>query len=384
MRSANQKYLYPVDHLRAVAALLVLLYHSSQLVAGDIRGRTFDPTVDWAYSRNPIKTVIFEGHTGVALFMVLSGFIFTKGALGKDLRYDRFLVNRLLRIYPMYLVLLFVGTSTSPTGFSFSSFIQVVLPFASFGGPVGVGGIWGSMFWAVAIELQFYLIFPLLLRLLNRSGPAGLLRLVAAMVVLRVLVRVAQPDVDLNALTYFSLVGRLDQFLFGMLAAWVFVKRRSWVRGSLFPVAVLAAVAILWAFNQLHGYVEAPAWRVVWVDVEAVVWASVIVTYVALLEHRRGAVTRLAAKLGEVSFSFYLLHFAVVAGVVTVSHHLVVRIGGAVTSGVVSGLLVATPITLAVALVTYHAIERPFLAMRVKYVRDPLPDATPAVAPSET
>lgn len=371
MRSANQRYLYPVDHLRAFAALLVLLYHSSQLITANIQGRSFDPARDWLYSRNPAKTLVFEGHTGVALFMVLSGFIFTTGTLGKEIHHGRFLVNRLLRIYPMYLVLLFIGVSTAPASFTLASFVQVVLPLANFGGPVGTGGIWGAMFWAVSVELQFYLVFPLLLKLLHRGGPAALLRLVGAMVVLRVLVRVAQPGVDLNALTYYSLVGRLDQFLIGMLAAWVFVRRRSWVHGAAFPAAAVAAVGVLWAFNQLHGYVGAPAWRVVWVDVEGVVWAAVVVTYVALVERRRGIVTRAVARLGELSFSFYLLHFAVVVGVVTVAHHLVVQVGGAATSGVLSGLLVATPITLAAAFVTYQAIERPFLGMRIRYVRDP-------------
>jgi peptidoglycan/LPS O-acetylase OafA/YrhL len=253
VRSANQRYLYPVDHLRAFAALLVLLYHSSQLITANIQRRDFEPARDWLYSRNPVKTLVFEGHTGVALFMVLSGFIFTTGTLGKELDHGRFLVNRLLRIFPMYLVLLFIGVSTAPGSFTLSSFVQVLIPLANFGGPVGTGGIWGAMFWAVSVELQFYLVFPLLLRLLHRGGPAALVRLVAAMIVLRALVRVAQPGVDLNSLTYYSLVGRLDQFLIGMLAAWVFVRHRTRVRGGLFPVAALAMVAALWAFNQLHG-----------------------------------------------------------------------------------------------------------------------------------
>jgi peptidoglycan/LPS O-acetylase OafA/YrhL len=374
VRSSNQRYLYPVDHLRAFAAVLVLLYHSSQLITANIQGRDFEPARDWLYSRNPVKTLVFEGHTGVALFMVLSGFIFTTGTLGTELDHGRFLLNRLLRIYPMYLVLLFIGVSTAPGSFTLSSFVQVLLPLANFGGPVGTGGIWGAMFWAVSVELQFYLVFPLLLRLLHRGGPVALVRLVAGMIVLRVLVRVAQPGVDLNSLTYYSLVGRLDQFLVGMLAAWVFVRHRSWV---------LATVAVLWAFNQLHGFVDAPAWRVVWVDVEGVLWAAVVLTYVVLVEHRRGSVTRAVAKLGEVSFSFYLLHFAVVAGVVTVAHGLVVRIGGVAVSGILSGLLVATPITLAVALVTYHAVEKPFLALRVRYVRVPAVEGDAQFGPAE-
>lgn len=368
MRSANQRYLYPVDHLRAFAAVLVLLYHSTQLITAAGAGHTFNPTLEWPHSRNPLKTIVFEGHTGVALFMVLSGFIFTLGTLGRELSYRRFMTNRLLRIYPMYLILLFIGLSVSRDAFTLSSFGQSLFPLANFSGAAASNTIWGTMFWAVSIEFQFYLLFPLLLRLLNRVGPLALLRLLTAMVVLRSLVWFAQPDVDLNLLTYFSLVGRLDQFLLGMLAAWVFVNKRHWIRRELLVVSALGAVAMLWGFNQLHGYVEPKGWRVVWVDLEGLVWALVIASYVAAFENRRGIVTRALARVGEVSFSIYLLHYAVVVGVVTTAHHLIVGTGGTICSGFLSGVLVALPITVAIAFISYNAIEKPFLGLRVKYV----------------
>lgn len=368
MRSANQRYLYPVDHLRAFAAGLVLLYHSTQLITVAGKHRTFNPGIDWPYSHNPIKTFIFEGHTGVSLFMVLSGFIFTLGTLGKQLSYGRFMVNRLLRIYPMYLVLLFIGVSSTSAAFSLTSFAQAFFPLASFPGAAASNTIWGAMFWAVSVELQFYLLFPFLLRLLNKSGPLVLLRLIAAFLALRTLVLFAQPGVDLNRLTYFSLLGRIDQFLLGMLAAWVFARRRSWIKAWLLPLSGAAAVAMLWGFNQRHGFAEPDGWRVVWVDVEGLVWALFIVSYVAVFEQRRGAVTRALARVGEVSFSVYLLHYAVVVGVVTTAHHLIVGTPGTLSSGFLSGVLVALPITLGLAVITYSAIEKPFLNLRVKYV----------------
>lgn len=79
MRSSNRPYLATVDHLRAFAALLVVAYHGSQLFTAQIANG--DQTRVWNYSHNPLATLIYEGHTGVALFMALSGFIFTIGAL---------------------------------------------------------------------------------------------------------------------------------------------------------------------------------------------------------------------------------------------------------------------------------------------------------------
>src|SRR3954462_11750465 len=45
-----------------------------------------------------------EGHTGVALFMVLSGYLFAKLLDGKDVVYSAFFWNRLLRLAPLLLL----------------------------------------------------------------------------------------------------------------------------------------------------------------------------------------------------------------------------------------------------------------------------------------
>lgn len=367
MRGTNRPYLYPVDHLRAGAALLVLIYHSTQLISLAMApGTGLGSAESWLYSLNPMKTLILEGHTGVALFMVLSGFIFTVGMLGEDARYRPYLRNRVLRIYPLYLVLLLVGVSTAGSAFDLGIFVRAVLPLANFG-PIAIGGAWGAMFWAVAIEVQFYLIFPFLLSFLNRRGPRALLQIIAAMVLLRGLAVLADPvGVDLNSLTYYSLVGRLDQFLLGMLAAWVFTRHRRALTVPTLVASAVAITALLWGFNQLHGYADPQWWRVVWVDLEGAAWALCIGSYVSVFERSAGRISRVLAKVGETSYSIYLLHFVVIGWIVA-NDSLWIRIGGPVTSAMATGLLVVAPATVAAAFLTYHAIEKPFLALRGTY-----------------
>lgn len=380
MRSSNRKYLYPVDQLRAAAALLVVLYHSVQLIsASHTHHRFFQAATDWPYTRNPLATVVIEGHTGVALFMVLSGFIFTVGTLGADVRWLTFMRNRVLRIYPLYLVLLAVGGAEMSTRFDFGQFARLVLGLGSFGG-IDYGGPWGAMFWAVSVEIQFYLLFPLLLRLLNRQGPTVLLKMIAAMVVLRVMAVLVQPDLDLTAFTYTSIVGRLDQFLFGMLAAVVFVKRRTWCRAPTLVVSTLAAVAMLWGFNQLHGYADPQWWRTVWVDVEGAVWAAFIASYVAVFERRKGFLARGVAAVGERSYSIYLLHFVIVSWV-AFQWGWIVPVGGPLVGAFLTGLVVVVPAALVVGFISFSAIERPFLTLRGRYVEPAsTAPATPVLA----
>lgn len=379
MRSSNRPYLYPVDHLRAFAVVLVLLYHSTQVVsqaADPVNGWS---STRWLHSDNPVTAVLFEGHTGVALFMVLSGFIFTTGTLDKDIAYWPFLRNRLLRIYPLYLLILMIGVTASTQPFDLSTFVRALLPLGSFG-PNIIGGPWGGMFWAVAVEMQFYLVFPLLLRLLQRSGPLALIRLLVAVATLRAMAWVLSPGaLDMRELTYFSLVGRIDQFLLGMLAGWWFLRRPSRRAASAVLLGGVAAVLVLLqVFNELGGMRTGAWWRVFWVDAEGLAWAAVVVGYTILLAQRSGRVSRAVAAVGERSYSMYLLHFVIV---VSVAAHPSwwIHVGGPVSTAFVTGLVLVLPATVLLSVLMFAGVERPFLQMRGSYVR--IGDA-PAGAPS--
>ncbi|WP_336319119.1 acyltransferase [Streptomyces lavendofoliae] len=377
MRSSDDRvYLAPVDHLRAVAAVLVVLYHGCQLLSARIEGRRFVPATDWLYSQNPAATLVFEGHTGVALFMVLSGFIFTVGAYGKPVRYGRFLTNRLLRVYPLYLVVAVLGLATQVAMPTFQDLLRI-LTFATPTQP------YGGVFWTLCVEMQFYLVFPLLCRLLAERGPGALLRLLAAVSVLRALVWLSSPAPEPHtASLYLGLAGRIDQFLLGMLAAWVYVHHRDRLRARwLPPVALILALGLLWSFNQVHGFVSDSPLKLAWSGVEGAVWALVVAAYVAgAREGPGGWLSRAAARLGEVSFSVYLTHFMVL----TVTGEYVIGAYGwfpgalpPVWAAFAATLLVALPLTVAVSFGTYHAIELPFLRLRRPYLGPVPPAETP-------
>ena len=72
MKSRNIQYLVQVDHVRAFAALWIILYHGEQVLGAAIGyGRMFTPDL-WHHTANPLAAVLFEGHSAVALFMVLA------------------------------------------------------------------------------------------------------------------------------------------------------------------------------------------------------------------------------------------------------------------------------------------------------------------------
>ncbi|MEE1756129.1 acyltransferase family protein [Streptomyces sp. SP18CS02] len=363
MRSSDRVYLAPVDHLRAVAAVLVVLYHGCQLLGARVEGGAFTPATDWLYSANPVVTLVFEGHTGVALFMVLSGFILTVGAHGRPVRYGRFVTNRLLRIYPLYLVIAVLGTATQVSLPTFQDLLRI-LAVTTPGQP------YGGVFWTLCVELQLYLVFPLLNRLLTERGPGALLRLLAAVALLRALVWLSSPVPEPHtAALYLGPAGRIDQFLLGMLAAWCYLHHRDRLRVRwLTPCALVLALGTLWAFNQVHGFVSDSPLKLLWSAVEGAVWALVVAAYVAGAKAAGGPLPRALARLGEVSFSVYLTHFMVLT---------VIREYGPppapwglspLWGAFLVTLVVALPVTIALSFLTYHAIELPFLRLRRPYL----------------
>jgi peptidoglycan/LPS O-acetylase OafA/YrhL len=361
VRSINREYLPAVDHLRFAAAGLVVLLHTLHATWND-SGRTVG-----ASTRNPLLVFVVEGHTGVALFMVLSGFILTTGSLGRVIDYRSFVRNRLLRVGPLYLIVLVVAMVVAHQRVSLLGVVQTMLGFATLDGGF-TGGAFESALWTVGVEIQFYLLFPFFLRLLNSRGPRPLLQFIALMVVLRVMAALATPGIDYKQLTYFSIVGRIDQFLIGMLAAYAFphVRRfvgRPWVAG----IALAVVSGGLLAFHRLHGWSEPHLWRTVWVDVEAGLWALFVVSYVGTARFARGRLSRALSWAGERSYGMYLLHVALLEVLFTQGWRIDAP-GGPLVDTVVNGLLIVLPCVTVLAALCYSAVERPFLSLRRRYV----------------
>ena len=118
------------------------------------------------------------GEWGVQLFFVLSGFLITgillrcrgdEDAGGKISRMRQFYVRRFLRIFPLFYAVLFAAAllnirpvrETLLWHVSYLSNLQMALA-GGWSGPV-------SHFWSLAVEEQFYLLWPCLILFLPRK-----------------------------------------------------------------------------------------------------------------------------------------------------------------------------------------------------------------------
>jgi peptidoglycan/LPS O-acetylase OafA/YrhL len=374
VRSPNIRYLVGLDHLRALAALLIVFYHGLHLLSFFPRSVGKDPYALWIYTHNPFVALLEEGHTAVALFMVLSGFVFSVAAAGKEIDYFAFLKNRFLRIYPLFVFMLLVGSSAFPKTYTFLGALQSLFFQADFQGAADLGSF-SQMFWAVGVEFQFYLLFPFLHRFLERHG----MRWAAAAIALCLLFRLIATllgTTNARDISYWHLIGRLDQFLIGMLTARVFLRLRHtrlrW--GWLSVASTVVVLAVILAFNQLGGYPKVTLWKVAWPTVEALAWAPLLLTYTSFADRVPAAVSRPLAAMGSISYSLYLLHLPCIAILPRLFKPVFANDPNLASQLYVA--LVILPVLVPLAALSYYVIERPFLAQRVRYLRDPVAMST--------
>lgn len=358
MKSLNIAYNPRIDQLRWLAATVVFLFHFLL----EYRGLGGNGLV------NPWWGLITEGHTGVGLFFTLSGFLFMQIAMHqKQIVYRDFIRNRFLRIFPLYFTIFLVATSIGRDKFQPQDILYLLTSNLGLS-PTSYTVITGAA-WCISLEFMFYMMFPFLSRFALERGARYLLSLLVLMLFFKVAAYGAN---DKSTLMYFStFVGRFDQFLIGMLGAMLYRRHAAWLHRHaswLLPLAILLVVCNSALQGRVASFGQQQAKSLFWIgwsSLESVGWACLILAWVSFDKGLPAWLERVLCHGGKVSFSFYLLHMAVL-------HVLAQAIGMVTLTGVIGVdaaimLAGAYGATWALATLSYATIEEPFLRMRRGY-----------------
>jgi peptidoglycan/LPS O-acetylase OafA/YrhL len=273
-----------------------------------------------------------SGAFGWLMFFVISGFIIPYALQRSSYRvsdYGTFLLKRIVRLDPPYLVAIFVvivlGYASAATpGFRGPSFAPSLTQVALHLGYINVffGYPWlNPVFWTLAIELQYYLSVGLLFPV------------------------IAHRSIIVRASTFGFLAGlaffvSADQFLFHYL--------------FLFMLGMAAF--------QLHVSILRPAHFILWVAllglgasyVNGVTIAITAVATALLLAFVRARVPQLLLFFGQISYSLFLLHIPIGAKVINLSLRFVHT-----TPGKLVVLATALAMSIGAAWLLYRYVERP-------------------------
>jgi peptidoglycan/LPS O-acetylase OafA/YrhL len=350
MKSSEGAYYVGLDHVRALAAFLVVSWHFSHWGAG----------YPVPLGQSPLFGPFDEGHVGVSLFMTLSGYLFAKLIGERQIRYLPFLWNRAIRLLPLLAVVLFLYAAQR--SLEWLPYLKVLAGGALF--PVLPNGAW-----SITIEFHFYLILPFLLAII-RPRPSFVLLLIGASIGLRTLLYFQ--GLDIQHLAYHTLLGRFDQFAFGIAA----YRLRDHISGR----TALSALALLWgsyaAFDWMGGYYHfpTPALWLLFPALEGLTIALMIAWYDR--NPLRGRGMWLVGKAGEYSYSIYLLHFFVVAQAAQYINEHVMRMPDLMHS--LPWAMLFFLMMIAVGHASWTFIEQPALRWRKPYFAEPEGRATAA------
>lgn len=228
-----------LDGWRALSILMVLGEHSVY-------------TYDFPPKYNQLIPTIFDGNLGVRFFFVISGFLITWLLLKEQaqtgaISVRRFYARRALRILPVYFTFLavaFVLWRFLPLHYEKINWAANLTFTTNFFPLTWTTG----HLWSLAVEEQFYLVWPVLLCLAGLQNTGRILSLLIVPVIVCPLCRMisaiqsALPSPDPFFQTYSSL-NYFDSISFGCISAIVMLRYQGKLRALLirFPGSVLLA-----------------------------------------------------------------------------------------------------------------------------------------------
>lgn len=341
-----------LDGLRAIAVALVLLSH---------------------YALLPVLKDGLWGAMGVHAFFVLSGFLITgilldakpaEGATGAGQALKAFYVRRSLRIFPLYYI--FIAFLYVLNVDDMRDMILYHLFYASNVGMAVEGEHFGhnSHFWSLAVEEQFYLVWPWFVLLLRKRHvlPAILVMGSLAIGYRAVGLILGINDYALRMVTPAVLdslaAGALLSILRRQRARWdgVRLSLRRWGLGFAAPAAL--AMSLLKSMDALPHWLQITGYTL------AVAWASfgVIDRTADGLGGLGGRVlsSRVFVYLGQRSYAIYVLHLCVPYFLMSLEE----RLGTTFMSVAGIAFVVPSVITLLLAELSWRTIERPFNGLK--------------------
>jgi peptidoglycan/LPS O-acetylase OafA/YrhL len=349
----SKVYFPALDALRAIAMLLVFAAHLGPVAA------TVGVGTIWT-------APAALGAVGLVLFFVLSGFLITYLLLveRKDrARIDipRFYLRRILRIWPLYFLIVaicqflipctgFLGldsiySATAPNFRQASLYYLFFLPNMAFLTVLPVNPLLGYT-WSIGVEEQFYLIWPLVLKMGRRR-----LQRIFGIIMVLALWSTWFYIPKFSAVIYWSNMGF---FALGGLMAFFRVKRPGIVMAlstRLMQVVVpILSVALIAAGENLAG-----GWAPAFLFALAILHATQSSTLIGRLRYPW------LRYLGRISYGMYIFHVLVITLIVRAWAHSGMTIAGWRLP------LLAFAATVLAGTLSWYGVEQYFLRLRRRF-----------------
>ncbi len=309
--TTSQAFIPEIDGLRFIAIVPVVLFHLYQF-------ELYRPLT--GLEGSILARCLRAGHYGVQLFFVISGFVlalpFARHHLAgaRPVKLGAYFMRRVTRLEPPYVLSLlgmyalrsFAGAVAVQYGVGHLLAGLLYMHWIFYGASTGVNPV-SRVAWSLEVEIQFYLLVPLLASFFRIADPqrrrALILTVIAALIGIQY-----GANALLSASAWpvwnFSILGYLHFFLLGFLFADLYVVRQGqWRTGWLGDVAMLLGIM---------GAVYCEDHRTTALALLPLSLALIFVAGFASTISRAVIVRPWIATVGGMCYSIYLIHYAVI------------------------------------------------------------------------
>ncbi len=314
-----------LNSLRFIAALFVVMHHSET-----IKSKNELNNLEWL-------SLFRNGGNAVTFFFVLSGFLITylllkeKNNTGK-INIKTFYFKRILRIWPLYFLLVIIGTIGLPFAFSLLH-INYEMPYNLtdtwyyfvFFLPCLVTFYFGHHFleplWSIGVEEVFYLIWAPLFKL-NKNK---ILNLLISIIFIKIILNLLGLLVIQNELfNYIVNIFKFEAMAIGGLGAYfLYTKGNLLNRNFLFkiPIQIILFVSLI-VYLIFHSNIDNLVWNTIF---KSPILSPLLVDFLFLyviicISSVESSIIKLKNKylgyLGEISYGIYMYHMLVVFGTI--------------------------------------------------------------------
>lgn len=394
--TSQQAYWPQLDGLRTVAFMMVFMHHLGGITGHDFPNMSKAQLID-------INNYVAWGWTGVDVFFVLSGFLISYLLIAEKEKFGNvsfkfFFARRALRIWPIYYALLFFAAFAVPAmcwgavQAHYGQYLGQVLPLALFAGnyslmfPDFLLKFSDSMnvpviflllpLWSLAVEEQFYMTWPFIVNFIKK--PATIYKVIGGLMLSSVAIRAGLWYLaahvwhsDYPYIFYYQATpAHLEPLMVGALAATtIYYHPQVFARLTKFTPLLMVAMFFLSRHigKRVPDIVCNMASNIYMFDLVALMCGLFLVTALTSPTFKAIFGHPLMAKFGRLTYAMYLLHYFAI--------------------GLTDNILITSPalafnfptwcvrfvmalgLTYGLSVVSWHLVEKRFLALRKHYTR---------------
>lgn len=269
---------------------------------------------------------LFEagGTCGVSFFIILSGVVMSLGyyekCISSSFSYKKFVLKRIIRLYPLHLLCLIAFIILNPYVLSLSGIVRLTPNLLLIQSWIPLQDIYFSgnaVSWCLSDMMFFYLIFPFLVRFINMSSNKKITFISMGIFQIYISAILYMPESKAHRFLYISPIFRLVDFIIGIFIFNIYIKWGSIIRNRIKGLNVISMgiftimflCLIIAIFPKVHiNYMYAFLY---------IAPIGLLILYSLIFENNKGGIlsifkNMILLKMGEVSFSFYMIHILMI------------------------------------------------------------------------